>query len=67
MRQYVLRYRENTLICQGAAKRSIAGHKKIFLALELGDPDLCDRIMRGHIREAREDTPNSQPAAATPL
>jgi DNA-binding GntR family transcriptional regulator len=57
MRQYVLRYRENTLIRQGGAKRSISGHKKILLALELGDPDLCDRIMRAHVREAREDTP----------
>lgn len=57
MRHYVLRYRENTLVHLGGARRSIAGHKKILLALELGDAQLCERIMRAHVREAREDTP----------
>ena len=59
MRHYVLRYRENTLVHLGGARRSIAGHKKILLALELGDAQLCERIMRAHVREAREDTPIS--------
>jgi DNA-binding GntR family transcriptional regulator len=27
------------------------------MALELGDAQLCERIMRAHVREAREDTP----------
>lgn len=57
MRHYVLRYRENTLVRLGGARRSIAGHKKILLALELRDTQLCERIMRAHVREAREDTP----------
>lgn len=56
MREYVLRYRKNTLLQLQAAKRSIAGHKKILMALELGDARLCERIMRTHIREARGDT-----------
>lgn len=56
MRQYVLRYREHTLLHLNGALRSIAGHKKILLALEVGDPGLCERVMRDHVREAREDT-----------
>lgn len=61
MRQYVLRYREHTLVHLGAARRSILGHRKILLALELGDSELCERIMRAHVREAREDTPEPDP------
>lgn len=60
MRQYVLRYRENTLLQRSGAERSVAGHRKILLALELGEPELCERIMRAHVREAREDTPEPQ-------
>ena len=56
MREYVLRYRRNTLINSEAAARSISGHKKILMALELGDPQLCDSIMRNHVCEAEEDT-----------
>jgi DNA-binding GntR family transcriptional regulator len=57
MRHYVLRYRKNTLIHLESAQRSIVGHKKILLAIELGDAQLCERIMRAHVGEAREDTP----------
>ncbi len=57
MREYVLRYRKNTLVHQRGARRSIAGHKKILLALELGNPSLCEQIMRNHVYEAKEDTP----------
>jgi DNA-binding GntR family transcriptional regulator len=56
IREYVLRYRKNTLVHQKGARRSIAGHKKILLALGLGDPSLCERIMRNHVYEAKEDT-----------
>lgn len=55
VRKYVLRYRKNTLHYLDGAKRTIDGHKKIMLALRLKDPDLCERIMREHIREAKED------------
>lgn len=55
IREYVLRYRQNTLIHYQGAKRSIAGHKKILLALDVGDPHLCERIMRNHVYEAKED------------
>ena len=55
VRKYVLRYRKDTLHYLDGAKRTIDGHKKIMLALRLKDPDLCERIMREHIREAKED------------
>jgi DNA-binding GntR family transcriptional regulator len=56
MREYVLRYRKNTLVHHQGIERSISGHKKILLALNLGDPQLCERIMRNHVYEAKEDT-----------
>jgi DNA-binding GntR family transcriptional regulator len=55
MRKYVLRYRKETLQALSGAKRAIDGHRKIMLALQLKDPDLCERVMREHIREAKED------------
>jgi DNA-binding GntR family transcriptional regulator len=55
MRQYVLRYRKNTLQYPDAARRTVAGHQKILLALRLGDPDLCERLMREHIRQSETD------------
>ena len=55
MRKYVLRYRKNTLYHLDGAKRAIEGHRKIMLALKLKDPDLCERIMREHIHESKED------------
>ena len=61
MRGYVLRYRKHTLVHVKGARRSIAGHKKILLALGLGDPSLCEHIMRNHVYEAKEDTSQSQP------
>lgn len=56
IREYVLRYRISTLNHHLGAKRSIAGHKKIIMALELKDPQLSEQIMRHHVREAEEDT-----------
>lgn len=64
MRQYVLRYRQHTLLHRRGVQRSITGHRKILLALELGDPGLCERVMRDHVREAREDTPTNDQEAA---
>jgi DNA-binding GntR family transcriptional regulator len=55
MRKYVLRYRKDTLQYPDGGKRAIEGHRKIVLALKLRDPELCERIMRDHIREAKED------------
>jgi len=55
MRKYVLRYRKDTLQYPDGGKRAIEGHRKILLALKLRDPELCERIMRDHIREAKED------------
>jgi DNA-binding GntR family transcriptional regulator len=55
MRKYVLRRRRDTLQYLDAGKRTIEGHRKIMLALRLKDLDLCERLMREHIREAKED------------
>ncbi|MEK7374229.1 MAG: GntR family transcriptional regulator [Thermodesulfobacteriota bacterium] len=55
MRKYVLRYRKDTLQNLGAGKRAINGHRQILLALKLKDPELCERVMRMHIRQSKED------------
>ncbi|MGQ9509236.1 MAG: FCD domain-containing protein, partial [Thermodesulfobacteriota bacterium] len=55
MRKYVLRHRKETLRYPDGGRRSIEGHKKIMMALKLRDPELCERIMREHIQEAKED------------
>ncbi len=55
MRKYVLRYRKDTLQNLGAAKRASDGHRQILLSLKLKDPDLCERVMRIHIRQSKED------------
>ena len=55
MRKYVLRYRKDTLQNLGAAKRARDGHRQILLALKLKEPELCERVMRTHIRQSKED------------
>ena len=55
MRKYVLRYRKDTLRNLGAGKRAIDGHRQILLALKLKEPELCERVMRIHIRQSKED------------
>jgi DNA-binding GntR family transcriptional regulator len=58
IRKYVLRYRKDSLHYLEGAKRTIDGHRKILLAITLKDPDLCERIIRQHIGEAKEDALN---------
>lgn len=55
LREYVLRYRSATLRFPGGAERTLRGHAKVILALEIGDPDLCERIMRAHVAGAKDD------------
>lgn len=55
MRQYVLRYRKNTLQYPDGGARTVDGHRKILLALRLRDPDLCERLMREHIQQSKTD------------
>jgi DNA-binding GntR family transcriptional regulator len=55
MRQYVLRYRKNTLQYPDGGKRTVDGHRKILMALRLRDPDLCERVMREHIQQSKRD------------
>lgn len=54
-RKYVLRYRKDSLQYLTAARRTIDGHKKIVLAISLKNPDLCERVMREHVQEAKEE------------
>jgi len=55
IRKYVLRYRKDTLRYPDGGRRAVEGHKKILLALRLKDPELCERVMREHIKEAMDD------------
>ena len=55
MREYTLKYRRHAITRRHGVERSIDGHKKILLALELKDPLLCEQIMRTHVSEARVD------------
>ena len=54
-RKYVLRYRKDSLHYLTGARRTIDGHKKILMAIGLKDPDLCERVMREHVQEAKEE------------
>jgi DNA-binding GntR family transcriptional regulator len=55
MRQYVLRYRKNTLQIPYGGARTVEGHRKILMALRLRDPDICERVMRDHIQQSKKD------------
>lgn len=55
MRRYVLRYRHGTIQYHDGGRRTVDGHRKILLALQLRDPDLCERVMREHIRLSGQD------------
>jgi DNA-binding GntR family transcriptional regulator len=55
MRQYVLRYRKNTLQYPDGGERTVDGHRKILMALKLRDADLCERVMREHIQQSKLD------------
>ncbi len=54
-RKYVLRYRKDSLHYLEGASKTIDGHRKILLAISLKDPDLCERLMREHIKEAKQE------------
>ena len=55
MRKQVLRHRKDTLQSTHGAQRTLDGHQKILLALQLKDPELCEKTMREHIKLAKED------------
>ena len=55
MRKYVLRYRKDTLQYLDGGRRASEGHRQILLALKLKDPEICERVMRIHIRQSMED------------
>lgn len=54
-RKYVLRYRKDSLRYLEGAKKTIDGHRKILYAISLKDPDLCERVMRKHVEEAKQE------------
>jgi DNA-binding GntR family transcriptional regulator len=56
IRKQVLRHRKVTLQSTQGAQRTLDGHQKILLALQLKDPELCEKTMREHIKLAKEDT-----------
>ena len=55
MRRYGSRYGRKTPKYPDGGRRAIDGHKKILLALRLKDPDLCEKVMREHIQQTKED------------
>ncbi len=55
MRKQVLRHRKETLQSIEGAQRTLDGHQRILLALQLKDHELCEKTMREHIRLAKED------------
>jgi len=55
MKEHMLKYRKNTLYYLDIARRTIAGHKKIIIALQTRDPDLCEFMMRKHIMDAKNN------------
>jgi DNA-binding GntR family transcriptional regulator len=55
MKEHMLKYRKHTLYYLDIAKRTIAGHKKILIALQTRDPDLCEYMMRKHIMDAKDN------------
>jgi DNA-binding GntR family transcriptional regulator len=66
LREYVLRYRAATLRFPGGAERTVKGHESIILALETGDSDLCERIMRAHVEGAKRDAVRELTERSTP-
>lgn len=55
MKEHMLRYRKNASYYLDAAERSIAAHKKILLAIQVRDSNLCEYLMQQHINESKED------------
>ena len=55
MKEHMLKYRKHTLYYLDIAKRTIAGHKKILIALQTRDPDLCEYMMKKHIMDAKDN------------
>ena len=55
MKKYAFKYRKKPLKYPDGGKKDIDGHKKILLALRLKDPDLCEKVMRDHMLQAKED------------
>jgi len=48
------RYRKDPLEDPDGAREAVERHKKIVMALRLKDKELCERIMRDHIEQAKE-------------
>ena len=61
IRENVLRYRKHTLHYLKGAEKAVDGHQRILLALKLGDPDICERMMRQHIQEAKKEVLQKYP------
>jgi len=55
MRRYAFRYRESAQPESDGGRRTVEGHRRILTALRLRDPDLCESVMREHIRQPQPD------------
>jgi DNA-binding GntR family transcriptional regulator len=55
MRDYILRYRKDTLLHLDLAQKTIEAHRKILFAFRLKDPNLAEYMMRLHIQQSKED------------
>jgi len=47
--EQLMRYREAEAPSEIACQHVASQHKKILVALELGDPEVCERLMRAHV------------------
>jgi DNA-binding GntR family transcriptional regulator len=73
LRRYAFRYGDSAQPGPDAGRRTAEGHRRILTALRLRDPDLCECVMREHIRRSRghglrpEPQPFHRPAAGDRL
>jgi GntR family transcriptional regulator, rspAB operon transcriptional repressor len=55
LRRHMLRYGLKAALFTDTALRSMDGHRRIYRAIEEGDPDAVTEAVRLHLRTARED------------
>jgi DNA-binding FadR family transcriptional regulator len=52
--EFLAESRENYLLGEERAKKSLAHHKKIFSAIKKGDGELAAKAMREHIEDVEK-------------
>ena len=56
LRHHMLRYRMLSVYKADNILRAINGHKKILVAIEMGDVEEVNRAIRNHLEQAKKDT-----------